>query len=490
MAKVYATPGVYIEEKSAFPNSTAPMANSEDGLGTPFNNKAETWPPFGEEQLEISLRDRQMVDARVGFIIAAPILWLQEADREIDLNFQFTAATLGILLNLVENISFNPERDLEEVVSNLFFNALQISVSTPEGWFQIQRWKVDSPSQWLQSGAITLQLFLSNQDPPIVDNNTEVLGESYPSNWPLLKIVLNADHHVYLYSFVNELELELIQITTRVKGIKSLSLINGIGHIDASRPFQPFGPIPGPKAYLLVGCQELFSKRVSDLSLHLDWQNLPDDEGGLAEYFREYHQSIDNQSYQVQLSALSSSTFKPNQALKTTTFPLFIADQDDRLLTRTSIENFPIQDLQIKPDYKSRKLAEFSHSTQSGYFKLQLNGPRMAFGHALYSHLLAKAIIEQAQASSNFFARLTGSPKEVPFPKVDFTPLISRLSIDYTASTRLNFIPTYQEENDEYASEKVFKLYPYGYQEIFFETKAIDRFLFPQFEEGLFSVIP
>lgn len=474
----------------------APIANSKDGLGTPFLNKEDSWPPFGEEQLEISLRDRQMVDATIGFVIAAPILWLQEGDREIELQFQLNTSTLGILLELIDDISENTKQDTGEVVADIFHNSLQFFASTAQGWFQINRWKIDDHRHWRSTSAITLHLFLSGQDPAIVDNLPEVLGENYPSPWPLLKIVLNPAHHMYLYSFVSELELDTLQITTRVEGIKSLSLLNEVGPIDSSAPFLPFGPIPGPKSYLLVGCQELFSKRISDLKLHLEWNNLPEEEGGFAEYFQEYQQGVDNDSYQVQVSALSGSVFKPNPPLESCTFPLFNANTQNQLLSHTSISGIPVADLNIKPEYNKRVLSEYTPNVHSGYLKLQLQGPKMAFGHSLFNHLFSKAMIEQAQASGSFLARLTESPKEIAFPKQPFTPQAFRIKLDYTAHTRLHFHPNQTEENDEYAQEKVIRLYPYGQQEIFFDGRAIDRFLFPQFEAdgylfiGLSQAVP
>lgn len=460
----------------------APIANSKDGLGAPFESTDQGWPVFGEEQLNIPYRDRQMVDARVGFVLAAPIFSLQEGDREITLQFRFTASSMGLLVDLISDVANVSQKKVEEVISSLFSNALNVSASTDKGWFPIKRWKVDEPENWRTESAITLSLYLGNADPAIVDNNPELLGEAFDTTWPLVKIELNPDHNFYLYSFVSDLELELINITTSVEGLKSLTLINGIGLIDHSAPFFPFGPLPAHNAYLLVGSQELFKKRLTALRLDIDWYNLPDTDGGLEEYYRGYNQSIDNQSYQIQVSALSNSVFQPRDAQELESLSLFKVE-NNRLHTPNA---YPInlKPLRIRPDYQTKSLSEYNHKTNSGYIKLQLKSPRLAFGHNLYPQLFAKAMIEQTQAQSGLLGRLTDPNKSVVFPNEPFTPQINRISLSYTAHSRLNFTPQHAEENDEFAHEKVIVLYPFGKKEVFAEARGKERNLFPVFNKN------
>ena len=460
----------------------APVADSKDGLGAPFESQTPNWATFGEDQLQVLPRERQMVDARVGFVLAAPIFSLQEGDREIELQFRFVPASLAIMVNLIEDISSNTNKKFEELVSLLFSNALKCYASTATGWFQLLRWKVDDPDKWMQSNSITLTLLLGNEDPAIVDHLPETIGETYDTTWPLLKIELNPDHNVYLYSFVNALELETIQVKTRVLGLKSLTLINEIGLIDSAAPFLPFGPIPNANAYLLIGCQELFKKRLTELSLNIDWNNLPDVEGGLSTYFQEYNTAVETNHFQVQISALSNAVFQPHDPNEAKTFALFQEDENRQLVPQTTIKNISLKELRVKPDYHTQKITEYKQGTRSGYLKLRLRGPKMVFGHAIYPQLLTKAMIEQAQAHSSFFGRLTDTPKEISFPQPPFTPQIAQLSIDYTATTRFNFMPTHSEENDEYAGEKIISLFPFGQLEIFANAKALERHLFPRFD--------
>lgn len=462
----------------------APVANSRDGLGAPFDAADHSWPPFGEEQLVKNPGERQMTDASAGFVIAAPILALREGEREIDLIFRFSDASLDVLLDLIADISRNTGKTPEEVVPRLFSNALLIYASGVEGWFPVENWKTDSPANWRLEQTITLALKLHPDDPAIVDQAPERLGESFDTPWPLLKILLNPDHNIYLYSFTSSLELETLRIETRVKGIKTLTVMNEIGLLDHSAPFLPFGSVPGRSSYLLIGSRELFRKRLTGLNIRLEWNNLPELDGGFAEYYREYNAGIDNRSFLVALSALSNHTFRPQDAAQRQTFTLFSAPAPDgKLQSHTLLDNIQIDVLQIRPDYDAPELSEYTNDSRSGYLKLQLCKPSAAFGHADFPRLFSKALIEQTKSGSGLFNLGGETAHDTPLPRDPFAPVLDRLGIDYKAATTLNFRPLEYEENDRMAREKIIVIHPFGQQEIFADGKATDRFLFPRFTE-------
>ncbi|MCK6692463.1 MAG: hypothetical protein L6Q97_10210 [Thermoanaerobaculia bacterium] len=462
----------------------APVANSRDGLGAPFDGSDRSWPPFGEEQLVKNPGERQMTDAPAGFVIAAPILALREGEREIDLIFRFSEASLAILLDLIADISQNTGKTPEEVVPQLFSNALRIYATGVEGWFPVENWKTDSPANWRLERTITLMLKLHTDDPAVVDQTPESLGETFDTSWPLLKILLNPDHNIYLYSFTTPLELETLRIETRVKGVKTLTVMNEIGLLDHSAPFLPFGSVPGRNSYLLIGSRELFRKRLTELNIRLDWNNLPELDGGFAEYYREYNAGIDNHSFQVALSALSNYTFRPQDTAQRQTFTLFSAPAPDgKLQSHTLLDDIQLDTLQIRPDYDAPELTEYTNDTRCGYLKLQLCKSSIAFGHADFPRLFSRALIEQTKSGSGLFNLGGETAREIPLPRDPFAPVLDRLGIDYKAATTLNFIPLEYEENDRMAREKIMVIHPFGQQEIFADGKASDRFLFPRFAE-------
>lgn len=461
----------------------APVANSLDGQGAVFGAREPSWPVFGEEQLDKSIGERQMTDAEIGFALAAPILIMREGSREIELQFKFTPASLSILVDLIEDIAKNTEKRPDHVVSQLFSNAFLIHITAETGWFKITKWQVDSASNWMKNGAIALSLQLFSADPPIADYDPALHGEDFDTSWPVLKILLNPNQNIYLYSFVQPLVVEAIRIQVEVKGLKSLSLQNEAGLLDNAAPFFPFGPVPNRNAYLLLGSAELFRKRLSKLSLNIDWNNLPELPGGFEEYYREYKAGINNQTFQFRLSALSNYAFWPREAAQQQTFPMFSSKGPDQPLeSRTTLDGIELSRFQIQPDPNFQVLPEYTNNLSAGYFKLQLHQAPLAFGHADFPRLFSLAMIAQTKSGS-LFARGGDAEKELPLPREPFAPMIEKISLDYVANTTLNMRPLESEENDKTAREKVFSLHPFGKLEIFSDGKARAASLFPLLED-------
>lgn len=454
----------------------APVANSRDGQGAPFLDNNRYWPLFGEEQWDKSPDERRMTDARIGFVIAAPILALREGSREIDVQFQFTPTSFLKFKGLLDHIVKGTTPKNASLAQQIFSDALLWHGSGEKGWFQLKFWRLLPPDP-AAPNTLAFRLHLSEEDPALVDNNPDTLEEAFDTPWPLLKVVLNPEDNVYVYDFLKELELETVRIETRVKGLKSLTLLNELGLIDATAPFYPFGPMPNRSAYLLIGNAELFRKRLNALSFHIEWNNLPDLRGGFAEYYREYGYKVDNSTFQVGLSALSGNTFKPLPATQQT-FSLFAAGPDSALEADREIKDVAVERLQIQPNYTQRDLQEYSNHARSGYLKLQLAQPPFAFGHADYPLLFSKAMIAQTK-TGGLFGR---SAKEVPLPREPYVPIINRLNIGYSAATTLNMRPLESGKNDVDAQEKVFSLHPFGHQEIFAHGKPTELNLLPQLE--------
>jgi len=462
---------------------TAPVADSRDGLGAPFRKGDQGWPVFGAEQEDIAPANRNMVDASIGFVIASPVLLLQEGERTIQVHFSFTSASMSNFFDLIEDISRNTQSSPEHVIIDLFNDAIWVDVSTAEGWRRIQRKQVDATQNWQSAREINLTLFLSEEDPAIVHSMPEILGDDFDTPYPLLRVLLNPNAEKYLYSFIMPLQLETIRIETQTTGMKSLTLRSNAGLLDAATPFMPFGPVPAKNAYLLIGNAELFRKRLTGLRFDIEWNSVPEVEGGFAGHYKEYGAGINNQSFKVKLSALSSGNFFPAEQELQESFPLFNApDLPDAIpYITTEIEVKALEDMRIRPDYNLIQLSEYTPGTRTGYFKLLLYEPNMVFGHHDYPRLFTQYMLSQTKSGGI----LSGSSKSETdqLPREPFVPIINRLSVSYQAAALFNLRPLETQDNDLAADQKIYTVHPFGKQLIFANGVARERTLFPQFEE-------
>lgn len=476
---------------------SAPVANSGDGLGGPFRVDDTGWPVFGEEQLNKGESGRNMADVETGFVISSPVLLLEEGRREIIVTYRFSERSMGLLLFLLDDMAANLGLTRSQVAVKVFRNAFLLSATGEEGWVPLKRWSLSDAEQWELLGGFSFRISLMEDDPAICRNNPTVHEFPDDTGWPLLKTILNPDSDTYMYTFSRILDVQTVQIEVNVSGLRSLSFYNQTGLLDGSMPFQPFGPTPAKNAYLMVGSAELFTKRLTGLSFHLNWNNLPESAGGFSEYFEGYNLGLDNDSFEVRLSALSNRSFNPADVGAQPSYRLFESDGPSGKLhngTRVSVDELPV--LQLEPDYRMNQLPEYTNDTRSGYFRLILDKPFAGFGHADYYRLFSLAMISHKQPG--FLSRLFGIGKNKPpvLPREPFVPVLNNVRVDYSAKTILNLTPSKSGENDQRANEKIYTLHPFGYQEIFSQGSSATGFLFPDFEHdaylflGLNEIMP
>ncbi|MEM9819415.1 MAG: hypothetical protein AAF985_00025 [Bacteroidota bacterium] len=458
----------------------APVANSKDGMGTPFDAEDFTWPTFGEEQSIQAKTDKKMMPADIGMMIASPVLMMAEGQREIRLQFQFKMETLNTLRILLDNASEREKLSVDHVFLKVFREALDIQLSGATAWVAVDKYEFNVPSAW-QNGCLELKLSLAHSQPAIVPYDATVLGKNIDTQWPILKIRLKNEGNVYAYSFLKKLELEKIDIEVAVKGMKDVAIYNNLGLIDNSAPFQPFGLTPTKNAYFLIGSPELFNKELTDFSVKIDWDNLPEE--GFAKYYEAYHSGIDDQSFKVQLSALSNYEFYPLEEEIRQGFDLFQSEGSEGTLSeQTQLDAVDLEKLKIAPDYELLEIPEFTNRSRIGFFKIQLKTPTMGFGFKAYPILFAKALAENAKAENFRFFQLKKKPPAL-VPREPFVPVINKLTIDYKAKSSLDIANTQQGGRGKHAKEKLFHIHPFEIETIFENGFARSAHLLPQYDE-------
>lgn len=454
-------------------------ANSKDGQGTEFLNGEENWPTFGHEILELPKDEQQMSFAQIGWAIAAPILEMDEGHRIVTMNFRFVPSTMYTLNLLIKDISINQNISREDAFSKIFKNSLEIFFTTSEGWTAAHTAEVLPPSEW-GNPEITIVATLTANSPSVVNYDKEIHGEGYVAKAPVLKLTQRHEGSFFSYSFLKELEVQRVAIDIDVKGIRGLSLSSDIGTLYPNVPFQPFGAAPKVGSFLMVGKEEVFKKEVTDIQFNIEWHALPDDPKGLRGYYRDYGLGIKNDQYEMSLSALSDGTFYPLVDDTPLVYKVFEEDSKHPLnISRTTnICEIDVEALNIKPNEDFDFQETYSQEARSGYFKLELTSPKVAFAHEKYAEIYAKKV------------RFNSDPKrkgpEKALPPAPWAPMIKTISLDYSATTEINVLSIGTLTKGENSNEELYHLHPFGIIRTFEGGRSSNRSLMPNYDDNAY----
>ena len=457
----------------------APIANSKNGLGERLINNEEEWPLFGEELLEKTESERQMTYAEIGWALSSPILEMEEGHREVSLKLEFERDSMHTLNLLIKDISKNQEISREDAFSKIFKNSLNVFLSSEEGWIKANSCEVLPPKDWSEP-YISLDIIISSASAAITGLRSEIFGNSFDTDYPVMKIVHQNNDVIYTYSFLKELILKRINLDVRVKGIKKLMLFNEYGLLESSIPFQPFSAVPKPGSYLLVGKSELFKKQLTDVQFNIEWHNIPDNKRGLRGYYKDYNLNVANDSFKVRISALSEGNFKPASENNYKTYRLFEDDPKDisRISSKSVFRDLDLKSLDIKANYNLSLPSIFNSDIDSGYFKIELAEPAFGFGHEDYPNIYTTIITQNADPKRK--------GPELPLPKQPWTPSIRNISIDYSASSQVNILSVGTLNNTNAVPEKLYHIHPFGIIASFVDGRPLNRSLLPAYDEDAY----
>lgn len=460
---------------------SAPVANSRNGLGERFINNEEEWPGFGEELLEKPETERQMTYAEIGWAVAAPILEMEEGHRIVTLKMEFEKASMYTLNLLIKDISKNQNITKDDAFSKIFKNSLNVFFTGPEGWIKANSCEVIPPLDWTDP-EITIVVSLTTAAPPVIGLNPDIHVEGFDTRLPMIKVLHQNTDVIYTYSFLKDLLLERVTIDVNVQDIKKLQLFNEYGILESSIPFQPFGAVPKPGSYLLVGKAELFKKELTDLQINLEWHNLPENKKGLRGYYKEYELGISNESHKIRVSALTEGSFFPAKEDNLREFRLFHDDQEDKnqIAATTALDSFDLKAFNIKPVPQLVLPTIFTNEIKSGYFKLELTSPAFGFAHEEYPGIYTKIITQNTDPKRK--------GPELSLPKQPWTPFVRTISLDYSATTQINVlsIGTIKGKSE---NEQLFHIHPFGVLKTFYDGRPVNRAILPAFDEDAYLFI-
>lgn len=244
----------------------SPIANSADGVGEDFpkTDPVKAWLPFG---------DTSRPAVELGFVVASPILDLREGKREVTFAFHLKNLPSGLTNAQVAN-------------------ALRVEFSGEEGWI-LAEVKIESVSPTDEVN-LKLKATLRADQPAVVPFHGELPGAKLATSYPVVRLLLDPGdaglmapldgalpdtnaNRVALYHYLRGVRISDLTLSVSVDRVYQLLLQNDLSVLEPGKPFQPFGPQPKPGSNFYVGSQEVFSKHLTDLTLHVQWDGLPTD---------------------------------------------------------------------------------------------------------------------------------------------------------------------------------------------------------------------
>jgi hypothetical protein len=452
----------------------------DDGFVVNEANHVTRAYPFGRDQADISLANRDMRQAEVGFAISSSVLSMKEGDRSVSFTFKFSLKSLTSLVSFVEDIALHEKLSADNAFYKILNNVLRIKVTTNDGWYETDSYNIVRHNAW-SDGEIRINMALEISEPAIIDYDKEIHGQGYDAQWPIFEFLISSKYAMYAYSYLKDLSIETCEIETDVSNVKDLSAFNDQGQLDIQMPFFPFGSNPKLGSYFILGHSEVFNRKVTDLSLDIQWHNLPRVNGGFETYYKEYGEQIKNDSFKIGLTGLSEFKFHPSDAGSIQQFDLFKANENDnRLSPKMKIERIDLEKLSLVPSFTQIDISEYSSKTRTGFLKFELIGPEMGFGFDLFPRLFSDAIVKNSTLSTGILG--AKETVKVDLPNEAFAPQIRSISLNYKANSKLTFAADRVSDNKEKVNDQLYHIHPFGRHAIFEKGLPKSHKLLPQYD--------
>lgn len=405
------------------------------------NKDLVPYPLFGMTRSGDRAADSE--SARLGFAISSRLLYLNDGVRQIKVKLVFEAESVkGTLLECGQS---------PELFLKVFASAFHISLTTAEGWYDVDGYQVESRviDTHCEANCIGLILQLSDMAPAIVNCDPAIHGTEYNLSGPAMRIIVKPHASYNPWETLRNLSLRKVTLQAHVTGSKRLALSNDIGPLSMNAPVQPFGPIPAVGNSLVVGCEEIRGKRLSSFEIHGNWRGLPRSRD-FCDWYRQYPNAPLTRDFKVSVSALLGGYWFPYHSQTPLLQDLFQSEADAISDKLTISCDSALGGRTFEQQYDAEDF-EFTPSSRDGFFKIKLVGPENAFLHQEYSKVLCGNLMQQALRKN--------LGKELELPNQPYTPELENLSVNYTATAEINL------RHADNSDGKVLFLRPWGVSE-------------------------
>jgi len=445
------------------------IENPYEGIGN------KTMALFGNNQTFIPDNSvMKMEVAPIGFFIGSKILFQENGDRLFNVTFYFDRNSFEGLTSFIDKYSKINQRDKLVLSNDLFKAAFDIYYSNKNGWLPFENFTVTFDPDNQIDHKIEYNFKLTNQEPSFDLYDNIVHGDMNNIETPLLKFVVNAHSFYNAFNFLHDLKIERISIEVLVKNNIQISLRNDSGNIDSENTFLMFGSTPNIQSFLDIQNENIFNRYTKDFCININWFNLPNNENGFKDYYKEYESEIENNSFQIGLSSLDKGKYLP-VILEQQVFNLFesyrIDDKKDYLSSKTTINSIDFSKIKFSNDMNlQRQENEIITRNSEGILRISLLNTTFAFGHKLFTKLFTEISMNNAK----WFKRKKNQPNE------PISPSIKSISIDYVLETS-ELLNNSLLRNSKINDISVINLHPFGYEKIYPNKSVATYSLLPHY---------
>lgn len=416
-----------------------------------------------DKGVEYGLSKTELLFRVIGQIVCRRALyttpWLTPADIKTVLTCTETilAAEPVASATIKELLSYSPAAAFYQLFQGIF----EIEASTENGWETLTNVEIQPCTARECQIGFKVKCYADSGFAPITPVYAHLAHSAS------LRITLKRQSNCFPYAIFRDFELSTLTIATQVRGLTQLQLFNPEGQVDASQPFFLFGSQPYPDAYVVIASEEIARKSVSHFALHLHWGGLPLGSDGFRQHYAQYPYPYTNASFQMTAEVLNNGKwveFGPAH------LPLF-TPASGVLSHHRHLQFFGINN-SYTPLTHAWPQTPYSNQSdlRNGLFKLKLTGPETAFGHKEYAPLLSDTLTHNVT-----------NKRKRKLPEQPYTPLVARISADYSAEATIELI-----SNDRHLQSEIIHLHPFGEKVIY--PAAQNRQLrrprfFPEYQE-------
>ncbi|UUE09311.1 baseplate J/gp47 family protein [Dickeya zeae] len=373
--------------------------------------------------------------------------WLNDDDRQWIVARSRQLLPADSQLPLAALLNGNRQATFYRLCSELF----SLRISTDSGWQPITTYRIH-PLRAGDDGPYGFRLTFTL--PPgfgaVIPCDPAIHGERWCYHAPALQVTMKPETPFFPYSVFRHFVLGPLTLNTEVSGVQAIQVYTPEGQADASKVFYPFGAQPVSQSSLTIACYELAQKQVQDITLTIDWANLPGGSDGFRQHYQAYPGDYATTRFNAQLSVLREGEWK----VVSHDIALFDCEAgSDRLRPDRQIHASLKQAFQPSRHAVDTDTFRFDSTSRNGLIRLSLCEPEHAFGHQQYASLLSQTLIHNAKHRT-----------PLPLPNPPYTPAINRLTLGYRACSRLTpGTPGHTPLPDSH----LLHLHPFGYEVLF-----------------------